>query len=277
VRAGYCGTPTWKRPARRRRNRRILAAILAAVTLGLTAIALVKPAKRVLGKLPPFRAGGIEIVGLLYLSPEEARASVPVRPGESLFEIRPDQVESALRKNPRIEDARVTRTLGTLHVQIRERRTFLLVSAGSLIEVDSSGTILTPLSRGLVPDRPVLTGVPFPTRKPGEQVTTPRLREIFRLVSLLEAPEVGLVSDVSEIAASDRNRVVLLTSREQIPILVDPQRATLATMRAVSATLRDVRERGRRVLVVDARYRGQVVVRCAPDSTGDDAPARGKV
>jgi cell division septal protein FtsQ len=277
VRAGYCCTPTWKRPARRRRNRRILAVALATGALAAATVVLAKPVVHLLGKLPPFRADGIEIAGLLYLSPEEARAALPVRAGESLFDIQPKRLESALRKNPRIEDAHVTRLVGKLRVDIRERRTFLLVSAGSLIEVDSSGTILTPLSRGLVPDRPVLTGVPFPTVKPGERVETPRLREIFRLVSLLEAPDVGLVSDVSEIAASDRNRVVLLTSREQIPILVDPERATLASMRAVSATLRDVRERGRRVLVVDARYRGQVVVRCAPDSTGDAAPPHGKV
>jgi len=113
--------------------------------------------------------------------------------------------------------------------------------------------------------------VPLPTVKPGTQVTTARLREIIRLVGLLESPEVGLVSDISEIAASDRNRVVLRTSRDQIPILVDPERITLSGMRAVRAALRDVRTRARRVTWLDARYRGQVVVRCAPDSAGTEA------
>jgi POTRA domain, FtsQ-type len=279
VRAGYRGTPTWKIPARKRRNRRVLALGLFAVSTALAAPLLTRPVERLLGKLPPFRADGIEIAGLLYLSPEEARADVPVREGENLFFIQPSKVVAALKENPRIEDARVTRGLGRLKVEIRERRTFLLVNAGTLVEVDSSGTILTPLARGLVPDRPVLTGVPFPTVRPGARVSTPRIREIFRLVSLLESPEVGLVSDVSEIAAGDRNRVVLRTSRDQIPILVDPQRVTLASLRAVSATLRDIREHARRVILMDARYRGQVVVRCAPDSAGGAGavPVRGKV
>ncbi len=279
MRAGYRGTPTWRLPARKRRNRRVLALALLTLSITLAAPFLAKPIERMLGALPPFRADGIEIAGLLYLSPEEARAEIPVREGENLFFIQPEKIVAALKEHPRIEDARVSRGPGRLRVEIRERRTFLLVNAGALIEVDSSGTILRPLARGLMPDRPVLTGVSFPTVRPGARVTTPRLREIFRLVSLLESPEVGLVSDISEIAASDRNRVVLRTSRDQIPILVDPQRATLSSMRAVSAALRDVREHARRVMVMDARYRGQVVVRCAPDSAGAAvaAPARGKV
>jgi cell division septal protein FtsQ len=279
MRAGYRGTPTWKLPARRRRNRRALALAFLSLSITLAAPFLARPIERLLGALPPFRADGIEIAGLLYLSPEEARAEIPVREGENLFFIQPARIVAALKENPRIEDARVTRRPGRLKVEIRERRTFLLVNAGTLIEVDSSGTILRPLARGLVPDRPVLTGVSLPTVRPGARVTTPRLREIFRLVALLESPEVGLVSDVSEIAAAERNCVVLRTSRDQIPILVDPQRATLSSMRAVSATLRDVRARVRRVLVMDARYRGQVVVRCAPDSADAAVavPARGKV
>jgi hypothetical protein len=47
-------------------------------------------------------------------------------------------------------------------------------------------------------------------------------------------------------------------------------------MRALSAALRDLRERERHVLSVDARYRGQVVVRCAPeDSVSAALPPRG--
>jgi cell division septal protein FtsQ len=280
VRAGFRSAPTWKRPARKRRNRRILAAALAALTIAVLAPPLSRPVGRLLGAIPLFRVGGIEIAGLLYLSPEEARAEIPVAEGDNLLFLEPSRVEAALRLHPRIEDARVSRGLGRLCVRIRERRTFLLVNAGTLLEVDSSGTILPPLARGLVPDRPVLTGVPFPTLKPGARVTTARLREVLRLVALLESPEVGLVSEISEIAASERSRVVLRTSRDQIPILVDPPRVTVSALRAVSATLRDVRDRARPVVLVDARYRRQVVVRCSPDSAraGDTpAPARERV
>jgi len=98
------------------------------------------------------------------------------------------------------------------------------------------------------------------------------MEDLLRLVGLLESPDVGLLSEISEIASDTPSRAVLRTSRDQIPIVVDPERVTLAAMRAVAATLRDVRERDRRVLVMDARYRGQVVVRCGPDSS---AGARG--
>jgi hypothetical protein len=215
----------------------------------------------------------VEISGYLYLSPDEIRARIPVREGENLLALRPRSIESELRLHPRIEAARVTRTMGRLHVEVRERRTFLLVNAGTLVEVDAEGTILSPLQRGLVADRPVLTGVAFPTVKPGARVTSARLKDVLRLVSYLEAPEVGLIADVSEIASESAGRAVLWTSRETFPIYVDPERVTLSAMRALSATLRDVRERGRRVVAMDTRYRGQVVVRCAPgDSAGVSSP-----
>lgn len=267
MRAGYRGVPTWKRPARRRRVRRLLAVALLLASAALLVPLLARPMGNILGMFPPFRVGGIEIRGFLYLSPEEIRALIPVREGENLFRVDPRQIEADLRLHPRIEEARVSRTLGRIVVEVRERRTMLLVNAGTLLEVDRHGTILSPLARGLVADRPVLSGVPFPTVRPGARVTSARLGDVLRLVSFLEAPEVGLIADISEIVWEGPSKVVLRTSRGQIPIYVDPARASLVTMRALSATLRDVWEQERRVLAVDTRYRGQVVVRCAPDDS----------
>lgn len=275
MRAGYAGTPTWKLPARRRRNRRLLALAAGLVAVAFTAPALIRPAARALGVVPWCRAESVEITGLLYLSSEEVRARTPVRERDNLLLLDPRRVEEELRRHPRIADARVTRMPGRLRVEIRERRTSLLVNAGKLLEVDAAGTILSPLERGLVADRPVLSGVPFPTVQAGARVTTARLHDVLRLVSLLESPEVGLVSDVSEIVSEAPNRALLRTLDGGIPILVDPERATLASMRALSATMRDLRDKNRRVLGVDARYRGQVVVRVAPDDSVSAAPPRG--
>jgi cell division septal protein FtsQ len=267
MRAGYAGLPTYKKSARRRRNRHILALGLALLVVTLAAPFLTTPCARALGLIPLFRAERIEVTGLLYLSPDEVRSWIPIRERENLLLIHPDEVASALKLHPRIQDARVTRHPGRLRIDVSERRTFLLVNAGTLLEVDQTGTILSPLDRGLVADRPVLSGVPFPTVKPGARVTTARLRDILQLVTVLESPEVGLISDVSEVVSEDPHRAILRLSRDRIPVTVDPERATVASMRALSAALRDLRERERHVLSVDARYRGQVVVRCAPEDS----------
>jgi len=276
MRAGYAGLPTYKRPARKRRNRRILLLGATLLLITLAAPFLAAPCARALGVIPLFRAERIEVAGLLYLSPDEVRSWIPVRERENLLLIHPGEVATALSLHPRIAGARVSRHPGRLRIDVTERRTFLLVNAGTLLEVDQSGTILSPLDRGLVADRPVLSGVPFPTVKPGARVTTARLRDILHLVEVLESPEVGLVSDVSEVVSEDPHRAILRLSRDRIPVTVDPERATVASMRALSAALRDLRERERHVLSVDARYRGQVVVRCAPeDSVSAALPPRG--
>ena len=277
MRAGCRTTARLKLPERRRRNRRIL---LSAVLLLVLAGALVKlapRAARVLGRLPLFQAGRVEVTGLLYLSPDEVRPSIPVRSGESLFDVRPAEIVRSLTRNPRIESASVMLLPAAVRVSVRERRPFVLVNAGSLLEVDSTGTILPPLARGLIADRPVVTGLPISNHRPGARVAASRFADVLRVVTLLELPDVGLLPEISEIVASDPRWFVLRTSRDQIPILIDPERVTPRCLVALAATLRDLRDRDRRVLVLDARYRGQVIVRCAPDSLGAAPASRDRV
>lgn len=278
MRAGYRGTPTWKQPARRRLVRRIL---LGGAVLGLVALAVpvaAVPTARLLGRLPIFSVHSVEVSGLLYLSYEEVRAMLPVREGDNILLLRPADVEDALRQNARIENAAVTRRLGGISVRIQERRPFALVSAGSLVEVDEHGTVLEPLERGLLADRPVITGLKIASVKEGTRIANPALGDLLRLVSLLESPQVDLIADISDIVSESRSEAVLHTARDQVPIVVDPEQASLAAMRALAATLRDLRARGRTAELVDARYRGQVVVRCAPGEKPElVGPTRDKI
>ena len=277
MRAGCRTTQRLKRPERRRRNRRILLGTLLALLL-LAAFSRVAPrAAQALGRLPLFQAGRVEVTGLLYLSPDEVRPSIPVRSGESLFDVRPAEIVRSLVRNPRIESASVTLLPAAVRVNVRERRPFVLVNAGRLLEVDSTGVILPPLGRGLIADRPVVTGLGLAAHRPGTRVATARFDDVLRVVSLLESPDVALLPEISEIVASDPRWFVLRTSRDQIPILIDPSRVTPRCLIALAATIRDLRDRDRRVLVLDARYRGQVIVRCAPDSLGGAPAARDKV
>ena len=267
MRAGYRSTPSWKKPAVKRRRRRFIALLLLVGLVAATGKLAAPRAMAALGSLEPFQVRSIDVSGLLYLAPEEIRARIPVKIGDNLLEVDPAAVEAAIEKNARVERAEVARLPGKLRVRVTERRTFILVSAGSLLEVDADGTVLTPLKRGLIADRPVVTGLKLRSTAPGTRLSDDRVQDLLRLVGLLESPDVGLVSEISEIASDGPGRAVLRTSRDQIPIVVDPERATLAAMRAVAATLRDVRERDRHVLTMDARYRGQIVVRCGPDSS----------
>jgi hypothetical protein len=277
MRVGYRSASSLRRPERKRRNRRILAALLALLLILAAAPFLTGPAARALGRLAWFQVRRIEIVGCSELTPEAVRRSIPVEDGDNLLLIPLDRIAEAVRKNARVESVRVSRSPGTLHIHLRERRTLVLVAAGRLLEVDSTGLILPPLPGNAVPDRPVVTGFSLSGRKPGSRVTSERLLRVLRLVRELESPGVNLLPELSEIAAAGARDVTLRTARDQIPILVDPLRATPASLRALTATLHDLRERHRVVLGMDARFRGQVVVRCAPDSLRAASVERDKV
>jgi POTRA domain-containing FtsQ-type protein len=277
MRAGYRSAQRFRAPERRRRHRRILAAAALLAFAAAAAPRLGGPTARWLGKLPPFQVRHVDVSGCVALAPDDVRASLPVSPGDNLLLLDPRRLADAARRNPRVGDVRVSRAPGTLHVRVYERHTFLLLLAGALLECDSTGVILPALRGGSVPDRPVVTGLSLPTRRAGARITTARLRDVLRLASDLEAPDVGLLPEISEIAARDPREITLRTSRDQIPIFIDPLRTTHASLRALAVSLRDVRERHRPVLSMDARFRGQVVVRCASDSLRAAPERRDKV
>lgn len=264
MRAGYRGTPSWRTPGRRRRNRRLVLGALGLTLLMAGAAAALRPVVWLVERTPLGRVGTIEIAGLKYLSPEEVRARIAFAEGASLLAVDSDSLERLLTSHPRIAEARVKRLLGKLAITVRERETFALVNATRLIEVDATGVILPPLERGLTADRPILSGISLPTKRHGARVTTGRLHDLLRVVSLLELDEVGLVNDISEIVSLERDRAMLRTMHDHIPILVDPERVTSTSLHALGLALRDARARGRRVIQIDTRFRGQVVVRCAP-------------
>ena len=277
MRAGYRSLSALKRPERKRRNRRALAALLILLLAAAMAPFAARPLAGLLGRLPWFQVRRIEISGCSALAPESVRSSIPVDLGENLLLVPTARVAEAAGRNARVESVRVTRSPGTLHVRLRERRTFVLVAAGTLLEVDSTGVILPPVRGGAVPDRPVVTGMSLPTRRPGARLTAPRLLGVLGLVRELEAPDVHLLHEISEIAAGDARTVTLRTAGDQVPILVDPLRVTPASLRALAATLHDLRDRHRIVLGLDVRFRGQVVVRCAPDTLRATSEPRDKV
>src|SRR5439155_23747749 len=123
----------------------------------------------------------------------------------------------------------------TLRVSDRERKPFVLVNEGPLLEMYSTRTVLPPLARGLIADRPVVTRLATASHRPGTRLMVSRFRDVLRLVTLLDAPDVGLLPEISEIVASDPRWFVLRTSRDQIPILIDPERVTPRCLKAPRA------------------------------------------
>lgn len=110
MRAGYRSAQRLRAPARRRLHRRILAAAALLAFLAAAAPRLGGPAARWLGALPPFQVRHIDVSGCVALSPDDVRASLPVSIGDNLLQVDPRRLEEAARRNPRVGDARVSRS-----------------------------------------------------------------------------------------------------------------------------------------------------------------------
>jgi cell division protein FtsQ len=232
------------------------------VFLGLlAAVVLSSPlwGPRVLSRVAWFDVERVEISGTRLLAPHQILAASGIRRGQSVW-ADASTWERALRANPSIADARVTRKLPrTLRVRVREKLPVAYVEGATLEPVTAAGEIL-PLDPTRAPvDLPILSGAweskPALTR-------AALLGETARLSRL----DPALVADVSEIRATDSTSRVLLLSHRlgEIAIPAGAASERLAQLRAVLSDLAGRLPPADSVTVparIDLRYGEQIIVR----------------
>lgn len=227
----------------------------------LGAAVLVSPlwGPRVLRRISWFEVQHVEISGTRLLAPHQVLAASGIRRGQNVW----DDAgiwERALRANPAIADARVTRKLpGTLRVRVEEKRPVAYVEGATLEPVTASGELL-PLDPTRSPvDLPILSGS-WARLSPGMRAAL--LGETARLSQL----DPALLADVSEIQPADSVPHILVLSH-RLGDIVLPVGAGSDRLAQLHAVLTDLEGRlppadsSATSARIDLRYGEQVIVR----------------
>ena len=223
-----------------RQTRRRLAVVGAAAALGIGS-PLWGPA--LMRTVPAFNVAGIVVTGARYVPVDAARALAGIAPNASAWDDHSD-AEARLESHPLVEEARVRRQgFNRLSIELREVRPVALVSAPALEPVDGKGMVL-PL------DPSVQAG----------RVSDENSRRVLAVMDRLDRLSPEFVRRVSEIhrSAGDAIELVLLEGSHAETVILPLDDAEVAFLRAEDA-IGECAERGR-VVSVDARFRGQVVV-----------------
>jgi len=238
-----------------KRTLRLLGAM--AVAAGLTQL----PWERLADRFWVLTA--VDVEGQHYLDREKVLEIAGIVPGQHLDSLEVRAASQALMLHPRIEHARVARRwLRGVKVRITERKPVLLVRHGQPWEMDSTGTLLAPLAKGVVADAPLLAGVDFSGLPEGASVQSPKVQRGLAWSRALDDHAIQLVGEVSEIDVSDGHQTTLLLldgTRVLTPAWPPGTRA-LSALRVV---LSDLKERGTPAREVDMRFDDQVIVRPA--------------
>ena len=206
--------------------------------------------------VPAFRVAGIEVTGARFVPPEAARALAGVMPGASAWDDHSES-EARLETHPLIEEARVRRQgLSRLTIELREVLPVALVPAPALEPVDGKGTILPldPAVHSL--DLPILLQASVEAGRVADENS----RRVLAVVERLGRLSPDFMHRVSEIRRSsgDAIELLLLDGSHAETVILPLDKAEVAFLRAEDA-IGECVERGR-IISVDARFRGQVVV-----------------
>ena len=206
--------------------------------------------------VPAFTVSAIEVEGSRFVAPEDVRVLADIPAGASVWDDH-SQAEMRLQGHPLVEEVRIRRAgFDRLAIHVREVQPIALVPAPMLEPVDARGSImpLNPAEHAL--DLPIL----LRARVEKGRVSDEGSRRVLSVLERLEALSPGFVHRVSEArsAEGDAIELVLLEGSHVGRILLPIEDAERAFLRAEDA-ISECTGRGR-VLAVDGRFRGQIVV-----------------
>jgi len=277
-RSTYKGRALWTSP--RQAPRRLKAGWF--LVLALIAAGAAWTARDALAKTLPWRAvftvRTVEVQGETYLSEAEVRSAAGLAKPVDFARVDLAQAERKLMKQSRIERASVERELPRrIVIRIVERKPALIVRGGRLFETDRRGVILPPLSSGVTPDVPLVSGVRVKDARAGKRITDPAFARALRHLDALLAPEVALGHPVSEIDVSDAGTTVVTLAPDGVDVLLPAEPQTLRMLSALRVVLADLATRGETASRIDLRGEEVIAVRpipaaAAPADTADVQP-----
>ncbi len=197
-----------------------------------------------------FRLRRIEFVGVRYLRPRTLLAELDLPADASVFDdLAP--IRAAVQAVPGVQEVSVGRRLpGTVRVRVREARPVALVAESKGMSlIDAHGEVLPFDPAATAPDLPVLA-------RPDTLVTG--------LLGRLRDLDPSLFGRTSAAWRSGGD-VVLQVNETRVWFRPD---ATAEAIAAVTAVAEDLAARGTTWIELDARYRGQIVVRGARPGAG---------
>ncbi len=217
--------------------------------------------RRLLAGVDYFRVRRVEVVGARWVAPDSVVRLAAIGRDRSVWDDYSD-VERRLVGHPLIEEAHVHRSgLRAVRIAIREVEPLALVGVPDLRPVRADGALLPIDPTGARIDLPVLAGPVVLAPDSARLAEGPAL-EALRAFARLHALDPGLAAVASDFGRlADGSLVVDLVTSEPARRLALPDSLNETVVRRIRATLADLRTRGVRADLVEARYANQIVVR----------------
>ncbi|UCF78562.1 MAG: FtsQ-type POTRA domain-containing protein [Candidatus Eiseniibacteriota bacterium] len=217
-----------------------------------------------------FRLDAVTLKGNRYLMNPQIMSTAGIEEGACGLGLDVDEIRSRLLEHPRIRSATVKRFLWKkLYISVEERSPVALLENVRLLEIDDEGVVFEPVRPTLVPDLPVITGLSCGKLSPGDRVGGDEIERVLLLLRKLRDPEVNLYDQISEVHVDRHGALYLVSIHSGTPVLVGSETVTTKKLRALRVALADMQRREVKPGSLDLRFKNQIVVRGAEQSSAD--------
>ena len=204
--------------------------------------------------VPFFTLSEIKLVGAKYLTAEDVMKIGDIYPGEPLFQLETDVVQSRLSKDLRIEEVSVRRHLPhTLEVKIKERRPLATVVCDyGYLDLDRNATIIDSYKSLKTMQIPMITGAAVRDLYIGDTVEDETIKKILDFLQRLNE---DTLNRLSEIAIVEADYIVLYSATERpVQIRIGKMERLDEKARLTEDFLRDLETNPHPVEYVDFNY-----------------------
>jgi cell division protein FtsQ len=245
--------------------------LLLVLALLAAAVAVGRLVERHVRTSPAFATKEIGIVGLERLERDAVLGAAGLSLGQNVFDVAPEEAETALRSHPWIADARVTRRLpGSFDVVVREHHP---VAVLSILAVDDSptrlylvaedGTVFKEVEPGDPVDLPVVTGLDHATFTSDAAFRASIVLEVVALLHDYRGAGLHRREPIHEIHVESDDGLSLYVGTDAMYVRLGrgPYRQKLSRLRRVLDRLRREEARAAYVYLDNVRRPDRVTVR----------------
>lgn len=209
--------------------------------------------------VPFFTLSEIKLVGAKYLTEEDIMKIGNIYPGEQLFKLETDVVQSRLAKDLRIEEVTVRRHLpNKLEVTIKERRPLATVLCDyGYLDLDRNGIVIDSYKSLKTMKIPVITGATVRDLYIGDAVENEQVKQILDFLQRLNEETLNSLSEISIVEA---DYIVMYSATDRpVQIRIGKLERLDEKARLTEEFLRDLEANPHAIEYVDFNYTTPVI------------------
>lgn len=217
-----------------------------------------------------FVVSEIDVKGTTIITAAEVVELSGLELGESLLDVKLEDVERSVARSARVERVRASRHLpGTIVIRLDETLPVALVTSesGEVSEVAADGTVLEPVARSSRVDLPLVTGS-FGDVEAGGKLGGEDLERALELLRDARRVSPQLWAELSEVRIAPGSGLIIYTVADGAEVRVGSGALDANGLEDLWLVMSDLRARGLAAESIDMRFDGQLVVKLSPQSRG---------